>query len=64
MSSKPKLSFPESLVVWDSAVKETELSRWLDGDLNRLESEFVDFITVQSARRAAQATVAAIRESR
>ena len=64
MSSKAKLSFPESLVVWESAEKETKLSRWLDGDLDRLESEFVDFITVQSARRAAQAAVTAICESR
>jgi hypothetical protein len=60
MSSKPKLSFPESLVVWKSATKVTEFSRWLDSDLKRLENEFLDFVTVQSARRAAQAVVADI----
>jgi hypothetical protein len=64
MSSKPKLSFPESLVVWESATKETELSRWLDSDLQRLENHFLDFITVHSARRAAQAVLANIFECR
>lgn len=63
-SAKPKLSFPESLVVWDSAKKETSFSRWLDSDLDRLEGQFPEFITIQSARRAAQAVVAEIEKSR
>ena len=61
MSSKPKLSFPESLVVWEAAAKETKFSRWLEQELEILESEFLDFVTVQSARRAAQAKTASIR---
>ena len=63
-SAKPKLSFPETLVVWDSAKKETEFSRWLDNDLDRLEQGFPEFITIRSARLAAQATMAEIDKAR
>lgn len=61
---KQKLSFAETLVVLESAKKETQFSRWLDSDLERLEQEFPEFITIQSARRAAQATMAEIDKSR
>lgn len=63
-SAKPKLSFPESLVVWDSAAKATSYSRWLDSELEALEQNFEAYITVQSSRRAAQATMASINETR
>ena len=63
-SAKAKLSFPESLVIWDSAKKETNLDRWIDRDLEFLEEQFSGFITVQSARRAAQAVVSEIAKSR
>ena len=35
--SFPKLSFPTSLVIWNSAAKETKLGRWLEEDLDQVE---------------------------
>ena len=62
--SFPKLSFPTSLIIWNSAAKETKLGRWLEEDLDQVERRFAAFITVRSARIAAQADVKEIRDSR
>lgn len=62
--SFPKLSFPTSLVIWNSAAKETKLGRWLEEDLEQVEQRFAAFITIRSARIAAQAAMAEICESR
>ncbi len=62
--SFPKLSFPTSLVIWNSAAKETKFGRWLEEDLEQVEQRFAAFITTRSARIAAQAVVAEIRDSR
>ncbi len=62
--SFPKLSFPTSLVIWSSAAKVTHFGRWLEKDLGRVEKRFAAFITVSSARKATQAAVANICESR
>ncbi len=63
-SAKSKLSFSKSLQVWNAAEKATSFDRWLESDLMRLEAEFPSFITVQSTRRAAQATMAEIAKAR
>lgn len=62
--SFPKLSFPTSLVIWNSAAKETNFGRWIEHDLGRVEERFASFITISSARKAAQAVVADICDSR
>ncbi len=62
--SFPKLTFPTSLVIWNSAAKETKLGRWLEEDLEQVERRFAEFITVRSARIAAQADVKEICDSR
>ena len=52
-----KLSFPTSLVIWNSAAKETKLGRWLEEDLEQVEQRFAAFITIRSARIAAMAEI-------
>jgi hypothetical protein len=53
-----------SLVIWSSASKVTDFGRWLEKDLEHVEKRFAAFITISSARKATQAVVANICESR